>query len=213
MSIPIKAKYKTGAECRFRFAYPRLDPDVFLQGKWTGFDSELISCASGGSTFVMHHESDFETRRKIAEKMQPDLRLPDGQKKSFLRRPTAYVIERDVTLQKVTLGRFDFGIWWDVAVASDADALLDTLADGENPQAILHEGNVSTTLRFLLFRNFHVDEVSIRTFDKAASDRVFKLATRHKIPLTEVSALDFYEGTFDLPEGALRISQHKRESE
>lgn len=141
----------------------------------------------------------------IAARMRSDLRLPDGQKKGFLRAPTAYVVERDIPLWDVTAGRFDFGSWWDVAVAADGGSLLDAMAKGSNPQAVLYDDDVSGDLRFLLFRNFHVNEVSIRTFDAAAADRVFDLAAQHQIVMAEVTELDFYEGTFDLPEGALRI--------
>jgi hypothetical protein len=180
---------------------------MYLQGEWSEFDGALLDCAPSGSTFIMHHESDPETQRMIIERMRSDLRLSDGSKKGLFRNPTAYVVEQDVPLTDVTGKRFDFGTWWDVAVASDRGMLLDAMGKGANPQGVLHDGSIADKLSFLLFRNFHVDEVSIRTFDIAAADRVFDLAAHHRIPMMKVTELDFYEGSFDLPPGGIRIDR------
>ena len=193
MNIPVRATHCVGDEARFRFAYSR--PDSRFWDRWTAFDGNLLACAPSGQTFVMHYECCPETRQEISRRMRADARLNDGQRRRLFQTPSHYVIEQNVPLQDVTTGRFNFGLWWNVSVCSNYDALLTTMAGGSNPELVLHDGDTNGGLLFLLFRNFYADEVSIRSMDAGSSDRIFELAARHCIPMAEVGELDFYEGT------------------
>lgn len=211
MTVPSKGQYQTGPDPRFRFFYPRPDSNLFLKGQWCAFDDALLSCAPPGRTFVMHHESDAETRRSIAAHMRADLRISDGAASGLFRRAAHYIVEQDVPLSDVTAGRFDWGIWWDVVVCADPDSLLRAMtARKGNPQALLHDGPlIGGDPKFVLFRNFYVDEVSVRCRDEDTANAIFRLASHHRVPMLERSGIDFYEGAFDLPEGGLRIDQSK----
>lgn len=195
MDKPNHGVFCTGEETRFRFFYDRPDWTFGDHADWTAFDQGLLSSAPDGKNFVMHHQCDPETTKIIAQNMRTDMALPDGSKKDLFHKPAYYIVEMDTSLAHVTAGRFDFGVWWDVAVCEDRDAVLAAMRAGENPQGVLHDGSIKGILLFLLFRNFHADEVSMRVFHKESSQRIFHFASEQAVPMIEVDEIDFYEGT------------------